>query len=183
MDDVTSGFNIGKNISLEPEFNDLLGFTEEEVRELLEMYRDCGVFNQEVEAALAVMREWYNGYRFAEEGEGDLYNTDMVLYFLDGSIPNKRGPRELIDTNVRIDYGKLRHLLTVNRQLNGNFDLLRHIIGEQQVDSDIQTSFPLDRSTDAKTSCRCFFTSACSAFAGWKAGCPGWAFPIKRSSG
>ena len=142
MDDVTSGFNIGKNISLEPEFNDMLGFTEEEVRELLEMYRDCGVFDQEVEAALEVMREWYNGYRFAEESEGELYNTDMVLYFLDGSIPHKRGPRELIDTNVRIDYGKLRHLLTVNRQLNGNFDLLRHIIGEQQVDSDIQISFP-----------------------------------------
>ena len=145
MDDVTSGFNIGKNISLEPEFNDMLGFTEEEVRELLEMYRDCGVFDQEVEAALEVMREWYNGYRFAKSAQGDLYNTDMVLYFLDGSIPNKPMPDHLIDTNVRIDYGKLRHLLTVNRQLNGNFDLLRHIIGEQQVDSDLQISFPLDR--------------------------------------
>ena len=145
MDDVTSGFNIGKNISLHPEFNDLLGFTEEEVRGLLEMYRDCGVFDQEVEAALAVMREWYNGYRFAKSAQGDLYNTDMVLYFLDGSIPNRGMPDELIDTNVRIDYGKLRHLLTVNRQLNGNFDLLRHIIGEQQVDSDIQLSFPLEQ--------------------------------------
>ena len=145
MDDVTSGFNIGRNISLRPEFNDMLGFTEEEVRALLEMYRDCGVFNQEVEAALAVMREWYNGYRFAKRAQDDLYNTDMVLYFLAESIPNKPMPDELIDTNVRIDYGKLRHLLTVNRQLNGNFDLLRHIIGEQQVESDIQISFPLDR--------------------------------------
>ena len=145
MDDVTSGFNIGKNISLHSEFNDMLGFTEEEVRNLLEMYRDYGVFNQDVEAALAVMREWYNGYRFAEDAEGDLYNTDMVLYFLDESMPNKKAPRELIDTNVRIDYGKLRHLLTVNRQLNGNFDLLRHIIGEQSTDSNIQLSFPLDR--------------------------------------
>ena len=145
MDDVTSGFNIGRNISLRPEFNDMLGFTEEEVRELLEMYRDCGVFDQEVEAALEVMREWYNGYRFAKSAQGDLYNTDMVLYFLDESMPNKPMPDHLIDTNVRIDYGKLRHLLTVNRQLNGNFDLLRHIIGEQQVDSDIQISFPLDR--------------------------------------
>ena len=145
MDDVTSGFNIGKNISLHLEFNDMLGFTEEEVRNLLEMYRDYGVFNQDVEAALEVMREWYNGYRFAEDAEGDLYNTDMVLYFLDESMPNKKAPRELIDTNVRIDYGKLRHLLTVNRQLNGNFDLLRHIIGEQSTDSNIQLSFPLDR--------------------------------------
>ena len=145
MDDVTSGFNIGKNISLHLEFNDMLGFTEEEVRNLLEMYRDYGVFNQDVEAALEVMREWYNGYRFAEDAEGDLYNTDMVLYFLDESMPNKKAPRELIDTNVRIDYGKLRHLLTVNRQLNGNFDLLRHIIGEQSTESNIQLSFPLDR--------------------------------------
>ena len=145
MDDVTSGFNIGRNISLRPEFNDLLGFTEEEVRQLLELYRDHGVFNQDVEAALDIMREWYNGYRFAKRAQGDLYNTDMVLYFLNESMPNKSMPDELIDTNVRIDYDKLRHLLTVNRQLNGNFDLLRHIIGEQQVDSDIQVSFPLNR--------------------------------------
>ena len=145
MDDVTSGFNIGKNISLRPEFNDMLGFTEEEVRNLLEMYRDHGVFNQDVEAALAVMREWYNGYRFAKSAQGDLYNTDMILYFLDESIPNRGMPDELIDTNVRIDYGKLRHLLTVNRQLNGNFDLLRHLIGEESTESNIQLSFPLDR--------------------------------------
>ena len=145
MDDVTSGFNIGRNISLRPEFNAMLGFTEMEVRDLLEMYRDCGAFNQDVEAALAVMSEWYNGYRFAEEAEGVLYNTDMVLYFLAESMPNKKPPRELIDTNVRIDYGKLRHLLTVNRQLNGNFDLLRHIIGEQTAKSTIQISFPLDQ--------------------------------------
>ena len=145
MDDVTSGFNIGKNISLHPEFNDMLGFTEEEVCNLLEMYRDYGVFNQDVEATLEVMREWYNGYRFAKSAQGDLYNTDMVLYFLDESIPNRGMPDELIDTNVRIDYGKLRHLLTVNRQLNGNFDLLRHIIGEESTDSNIQLSFPLDR--------------------------------------
>ncbi len=145
MDDVTSGFNIGKNISLHPEFNDLLGFTEKEVRALLELYRDWGAFNQEVEATLDVMRQWYNGYRFAKRAQGDLYNTDMVLYFLDESIPNKSMPDELIDTNVRIDYGKLRHLLTVNRQLNGNFDLLRHLIGEAETDSTIQLSFPLDQ--------------------------------------
>ena len=145
MDDVTCGFNIGRNISLRPEFNDMLGFTEAEVRNLLEMYRDHGVFNQEVEAALDVMREWYNGYRFAKSAEGDLYNTDMVLYFLNESIPNRGMPDELIDTNVRIDYGKLRHLLTVNRQLNGNFDLLRHLIGQEQVNTPIQLSFPLNQ--------------------------------------
>ena len=145
MDDVTSGFNIGSNISLEPRFNQMLGFTEEEVRGLLEMYHDYGAFNQDIEAALAVMHEWYNGYRFAKGIKDDLYNTDMVLYYLKASMPNRPMPDELIDVNVRIDYGKLRHLLTVNRQLNGNFDLLRHLIGEQTAKSTIQISFPLDQ--------------------------------------
>ena len=145
MDDVTSGFNIGSNISLEPRFDQMLGFTEDEVRQLLEMYRDHGAFNQDVEAALAVMREWYNGYRFAKSTADDLYNTDMILYYLKASLPNRPMPDELIDTNVRIDYGKLRHLLTVNRQLNGNFDLLRHIIGEETAESNIQISFPLEQ--------------------------------------
>ncbi len=142
MDDVTSGFNIGKNISLHPDFNEMVGFTEAEVRRLVETYQDLGVFNQGVDTAMGIMGEWYNGYRFAEEAETDLYNTDMVLYYLDQSIPNRRVPKYLIDTNVRIDYGKLRHLLVVGRQLNGNFDLLRTIIGEEQVDSDIQPGFP-----------------------------------------
>ena len=151
MDDVTSGFNIGKNVTLKPKFNDVLGFTEPEVRGLLELYRDRGAFNQDVDAALGVMREWYNGYRFAKTVPGDLYNTDMVLHYLTESIPNEPMPDDLIDPNIRIDYTKLRHLLLVNRRasaearrLNGNFDLLRHVIGEGEMEADINLSFPLD---------------------------------------
>ena len=152
MDDVTSGFNIGKNVTLKPKFNDVLGFTEPEVRGLLELYRDRGAFNQDVDAALDVMREWYNGYRFAKTAPGDLYNTDMVLHYLTESIPNEPMPDDLIDPNIRIDYTKLRHLLLVNRRasaearrLNGNFDLLRHVIGEGETEADdINLSFPLD---------------------------------------
>ena len=69
----------------------------------------------------------------------------MVLYFLDHSVPNRRGPKDPIDTNVRIDYGKLRHLLVTGRRLNGNFDLLRHIIADGEAESPIQASFPLER--------------------------------------
>ena len=145
LDDVTSGFNIGKNISLHPDFNEMVGFTAAEVRCLVEMYRDLGVFNQDADTALGIMGEWYNGYRFARGADTDLYNSDMVLYYLDQSIPNQPVPDYLIDTNVRIDYGKLRHLLVVGRRLNGNFDLLRDVIGEEQVDSRIQPGFPLER--------------------------------------
>ena len=149
MDDVTSGFNIGRNISLHPDFNEMVGFTAAEVRQLVETYREHGVFDQDVDAAMALMGEWYNGYRFAKAAETDLYNSDMVLYYLDESISNRDVPDYLIDTNVRIDYDKLRHLLVVGRRLNGNFDLLREVIGEGQVDVlRIQPSFPLQRLTD-----------------------------------
>ena len=143
MDDVTSGFNIGTNISQLPEFNELLGFTEAEVRGLLEKYRDLGVFDQNMEDALGLMREWYNGYRFAEDAENDVYNPDMVLYYLNHSVPNKPGPRRLIDANVRIDYGKLRHLLLTERRLNGNFDLLGEAVSGGRVDCEMAESFPL----------------------------------------
>ena len=149
MDDVTSGFNIGTNTSLHPDFDEMVGFTEAEVRRLVETYRDCGVFDQDVDAAMGIMGDWYNGYRFAKAAETDLYNTDMVLYYLKDSIPNRPVPDELIDSNVRIDYDKLRHLLVVGRQLNGNFDLLRDAIAEGQKDVlRIRSSFPLQRLTD-----------------------------------
>ena len=145
MDDVTSGFNIGSNLSLQPEFNEMLGFTEGEVRHMLDTYRDLHVFDQDVETAMATMREWYDGYRFAQAVENVVYNTDMVLYFLKHSVPNKPGPDNLIDANVRIDYGKLRHLLLTGRRLNGNFDLLRHVIAQGRADSEIVDSFPQAR--------------------------------------
>ena len=148
MDDVTSGFNIGTNISLEPDFNEMVGFTAAERAAPVETYRDHGVFSQDVDTAMGVMGEWYNGYRFAKAAETDLYNTDMVLDYLKHSIPNRGVPDYLMDTNVRIDYGKLRHLLVVGRELNGNFDLLRDVIGEERVDTNIQPGFPLAELTE-----------------------------------
>ena len=145
MDDVTSGFNIGTNISLHRKFNELLGFTEAEVRGILETYREHGVLDQDVDEAMAVMGEWYNGYRFAKGARNDLYHTDMVLYYVKACIPNDEPPEDLIDTNVRIDYGKLRHLLVTGRRLNGNFDLLRHVIADGGAESPIQAGFPLER--------------------------------------
>ena len=149
VDDVTSGFNIGKNISLDPGFNELLGFTEAEVRGLLELYRDRGAFDQDVDTALEVMREWYGGYRFANNAQDDLYNTGMVLYYLTHSVPNKPPPDDLIDADVRVDYDRLRRLLVPGREADprpsDNFDLLRHVVGEGGADAEISPGLPLDQ--------------------------------------
>ena len=73
MDDVTSGFNIGSNLSLQPEFNEMLGFTDAEVRHMVDTYRTLDVFAQDVTAAMATMREWYDGYRFATAADNVVY--------------------------------------------------------------------------------------------------------------
>ena len=143
MDDVTSGFNIGRNLSLDPQFNEMLGFTEDEVRQVLRTYHVAGALEERPEDALRTMREWYNGYRFAEDAERDVYNTDMVLYYLAESLGRARPPEELIDYNVRVDYGKLRHLLTVGGRLNGNFDLLRTAMAEGGAECRVRRGFPL----------------------------------------
>ena len=89
------------------------------------------------------MREWYNGYRFSQDAPEDVYNTDMVLYYLAESVGSQRPPRELIDDNVRVDYRKLRHLLNAGGNLNGNFDLLRSAMAEGSAKCQVRRSFPL----------------------------------------
>ena len=141
MTGVTGGFNIGTDISLRPEFNEMLGFTEAEVRGLLERYHQLGVFAQDVDEAMAVLDEWYAGYRFAQDARNDLYHTTLVLHYLMESIPNAGPPDDLIDRNVRIDCGRLRRLLTVNRQLNDTFDLLRQLACEGTLDGAVRDGF------------------------------------------
>lgn len=144
MDDVTSGFNIGENISLAYQFHDLLGFREEEVVEMLQYYETAGVLKQDVGFCLDLMKTWYNQYRFAKRAETPVFNPDMVLYFLKHVIRNDAVPDEMIDHNVRIDYGKLRHLILVDRKFNGNFSILREIVDTGEIVSDLQVSFPLE---------------------------------------
>ncbi len=148
MDDVTSGFNIGDNISLSPVFQEIVGFTEDEVYTLLNYYKSTGQLVGKVNEHIAIMRVWYNHYRFASKAHTSVYNTDMVLHYVKNVLRDKDIPEQMIDQNVKIDYNKLRHLLLVNQQsneksLNGNFDLLREITQKEAINSHIVESFPL----------------------------------------
>jgi hypothetical protein len=157
LDDVTSGFNIGTNISLEPEFNALLGFTHAELERL---FTD---FGQDFSAHRAIIDEWYNGYHFHKARREPVVNSDMALYYLRALVRRNEPPDDLIDHNVRIDYGKLRHLVQIDRQLadreaaptsaggiagaarlNGNFSRLRRIIETGEEVAALQTSFPAE---------------------------------------
>jgi len=142
MDDVTSGFNIGKQISLQQEVNQLLGFTKQDVVTMLDYY---GLDSAKL---LPVMQAWYDNYRFSTEHTETMFNTDMVLYFVDQYLRQGALPDEMIDQNVRIDYGKLRHLIVLDRRLNGNFSQLLSILnGQSQSPVRVVQSFPVERLT------------------------------------
>jgi hypothetical protein len=106
LDDVTSGFNIGKNISIDVDFNEVLGFTKEGVVEMIDYYKQKGIIKYDTGYLLNIMNTWYNNYIFSKKSTTKLFNPDMILYFLDECTRNQDIPDELIDQNVRIDYGK-----------------------------------------------------------------------------
>ncbi len=139
MDDVTSGFNIGTNISLEPEFNGLLGMTGKDVHDIFEHYK--------IPDNLAeLVSEWYGKYLFAEDADDQMFNPDMILYFTKHYVKSEKPPRNMIDQNVRIDYAKLRHLMILDNRLNGNFGYLEDIVENQgTAAAKIAESFPVSR--------------------------------------
>ncbi|MDM8520079.1 AAA family ATPase [Anaerolineales bacterium HSG6] len=142
MDDVTSGFNIGQQISLYPELNELLGFTKQDVINILEYY------DLESNKLLPLMQEWYDNYRFSSQVEQAMFNTDMVLYFIKDYLRRNAPPDEMIDQNVKIDYGKLRHLMVLDKRLNGNFSYLTNIIKTRKTAiKNVASSFPMERLT------------------------------------
>ena len=144
LDDVTSGFNIGDNISLSSAFNEILGFTEDEVRNIFEYYKKVGLFNEDMEKCMDIMHQWHDGYIFSEDNSKTLFNTDMVLYFFKEILRDQVFPKRLIDHNIRTDYSKLRQLIVINSQLNGNFNYLKKIIEDRKVISKVAQSFPLE---------------------------------------
>jgi len=65
MSDITSGFNIAKNIYLKPKFSDLCGFKEDEIKNVLvKIVSECGFPEEDAQKALYIMRTFYNGYIF-----------------------------------------------------------------------------------------------------------------------
>jgi len=127
MYDVTSGFNIGKNISLNSKFHNMIGLNSSEVDYALQEFDIA----DKVDTAL--LKEWYDNYIFSEEASESIYNTDMILYFIDEFIAHYKLPKEMIDINVRSDYSKLKSIIYTNKKLNGNFKTLQTLIGGESI--------------------------------------------------
>ena len=108
LDSLTSGFNIGLDITQDREFNEMMGFTEEELKNLMLKQK---IDKEEQEKIIPIMRENYDGYRFSLKGKEKMYNSNMCLYFLNSYTRFKEVPTQLIDMNIASDYSKLGKLL------------------------------------------------------------------------
>ncbi|MBF0220186.1 MAG: AAA family ATPase [Gammaproteobacteria bacterium] len=111
MSDMTSGYNVVKNISQWPEFHNLCGFTAAELQQLCrKIATQCQLPEGSSEEAAALMQNFYNGYRFSDEMSERLYNPTLCLYFWDGWQRRCRYPAELLDNNLAMDRNRLRYV-------------------------------------------------------------------------
>ena len=151
MDDLTSGFNIGTNYSLSPEFNELVGFTEEDVRAMLDYYATTCEFHHTTDELIAIMKPWYDNYCFAKQsfGRTTLYNSNMVLYFVDNYIRcGCEVPDNMIEENIRVDYNKLRMLIRKDREFAHDASLIQTIVQQGYITGNLKTGFPAEQITD-----------------------------------
>ena len=144
MDDLTSGFNIGTNYSLTPEFNAMMGFTEEEVREMLTYYSTNSPFHHSVDELIEIIKPWYDNYCFAEEcyGGTTMYNSNMVLYFVKNYIQNGKAPRSMLEDNIRIDYEKLRMLIRKDKEFAHDASVIQTLVSQGFITGELKDSFP-----------------------------------------
>lgn len=152
MDDLTSGFNIGTNYSLSLKFNEMMGFTEEEVREMLAYYSTTIPFRHTIDELIEIMKPWYDNYCFAQECYGDttLYNSNMVLYFVKNYIDNNgRVPRNMIESNIRIDYEKLRMLIRKDKEFAHDASVIQTLVSQGYITGELKESFPAANIVDS----------------------------------
>ena len=151
MDDLTSGFNIGTNYSLSYDFNELVGFTEEEVRTLLTDYAAVCPFNHTVEELICNMKPWFDNYCFSVEeyGKTTMYNSVMVLNFLDRYIRSGyQIPKSMIETNIRIDYDKIRMLIRHDKNFDHDASIIQELVTKGYVMGNLVENFPAERIND-----------------------------------
>ena len=136
LDSLTSGFNISSQITTNPLFHDMMGFTHEEVEGLL---HGVGIPEAQIPDMMCDLAEWYDGYRFSTYAKHQLFNPDMMLYFLQQYSIMDQYPEVMLDTNVVSDYRRISNIFKIGGAENARFKLLEELVQTGSID------FPLTR--------------------------------------
>jgi len=140
LDDVTSGFNISNNLSLKEKYNEILGFTEEEVEFLRQ---EVGIDKSLIKIDMEYL---YNGYKFHKDAKNKLYNSAMINYFFSEIIDEGEKLKRLIDLNLKTDYGRIKMLLKKPQ----NIAKLEQIIEHSRIYSEVIDRFSIDKIYDSQ---------------------------------
>ncbi len=150
LDDLTSGYNIATNITMLPEFNMMLGFSETDVREMIRYYQSVGKITLDENVIVNEMKPWYDNYCFSKDSldtDPKMFNCDMVLYFLNYLTQRGEYPEQMIDPNTRTDYGKLKKLIRLDGTGNYRTSLINEIAQKGYTVGNIVPSFPAESLT------------------------------------
>ena len=153
LDDVTSGFNIGWHISTKPEFNQMLGFSQEEVRKMFAYYKEVGGIpaTSDIEVMIDEMKPWYDNYCFSEDAlrtQSKVFNCDMVIYYLRNYMDRGEAPKEMIDPNTKTDYSKMKKLLQLDKLDGDRKGVIRTIAETGQIVAPLTEAFSAYSLTD-----------------------------------
>ena len=156
LDDVTSGFNIGWHISTKPEFNQMLGFSLEEVRKMFAYYKEVGGIpaTSDIEVMIDEMKPWYDNYCFSEDtlkNQSKVFNCDMVIYYLRNYMDRGEAPKQMIDPNTMTDYNKMKKLLLLDKLDGNRKGIIRTIAETGQIVTSLENTFPASRLTNPQT--------------------------------
>ena len=143
LDSTTSGFNIARDITKNIRFNDMLGFSKEDVKYLM---KEIDMPEEKQEEVLPIIKENYDGYIFSDEIDNNelnnykLYNSNMTLYFLNEYCRLKEIPKKLGDINILSDYRKIEAFMDLCQNMN-KIELLEKIVAEEPVESKLTEKF------------------------------------------
>ena len=150
LDDLTSGYNIALNMTIDSRFNQMLGFSEDEVRQMIRYYKDAGAIKPEVteDSIIDDIKPWYDNYCFAEDSFGtepSMFNSDMVCYYMSTLIDKGKRPKEMIDPNTMTDYGKLKRLIKIDKTEGKRTEIIHNIAEKGFIKAHIVSHFPAER--------------------------------------
>ena len=153
LDDVTSGFNIGWHISTKEPFNQMLGFSTEDVYDMFNYYKKKGDIpsDRDIDAIVNEMKPWYDNYCFSKnalETQSKVFNCDMVIYYLRNYLRRGEGPEEMIDPNTKTDYNKMKKLIQLDKLDGDRKGVIRTIAGKGEIVASLLETFPAHEITD-----------------------------------
>ncbi|HBC85068.1 MAG TPA: hypothetical protein DCZ30_06715 [Clostridiales bacterium] len=134
LDNLTSGFNIATNLSTDAEFTSMIGFTHEEVKEIVKEL----VLAEDVEKVYKDLEANYDGYRFSKKSEEKTFNSTLVLYYLKEYIRHRSAPDKLLDVNMNTSGDKIRRTVElVNREIN--YPIVKKLVFENEAEGELKS--------------------------------------------